>query len=252
MLPAHGRYYGQTQRRVEFPEFGILYMTYPAGMKNRPHRHGQDIFGTLVRGYSADWEGGSSVYLPAGDKHFDVIGPSGCQLITIEFQPRTIEIDNPNQRRQTASPDLFQMARALQRALIRNSCTDVFVRSIVHEFLASDFVQGASTKRSRATWLRHANEYIEEHFRTRPSLETIANAIGVHPVHLAREYRRRYKVTVAQTVRRRVVSEALSLIIKEHMPASVVAGHYGYTASHFSQLLQREAGCNLRQLRKRP
>ncbi|HET9394229.1 MAG TPA: AraC family transcriptional regulator [Candidatus Rubrimentiphilum sp.] len=218
-------------------------------MKNRPHRHGHDIFGTTVRGCTADWESGTSVLIPAGDKHFDEIGPTGCQQIIVEFRPRAFEIGDPARRRQAASPELFHLARALQRALIWEGRNDPFVRSIIHELLASDFVQGASTKRSRATWLRHANEYIEEHFRMRPSLETIANAVGVHPVHLAREYRRRYQVTIAQTVRRRVISEALSLITKSHMPALVVAGQYGYTASHFSQLLQRETGCNLKQLR---
>lgn len=252
MLLNQGAHHGYVQRRVDFPEFSVLSVAYSPNSSTRPHAHENAMFCTTLSGSSVERQTGVSAYMPRYDKHADVIGPSGWNQVILEISPGYFQIGDPQRARRCDAPALFQTAGALQRALRRPLAEDNrFVRALTQELLACDFLLGASTERKSPVWLRHAQEYIEANFRTRPSLETIACAISVHPIHLAREYRRWNNFTVAHAVRQRIVTEALRLVIKEDVPAGVVAGMYGYTASHFSQLIQRETGYRLKQLRAR-
>jgi AraC family transcriptional regulator len=70
-----------------------------------------------------------------------------------------------------------------------------------------------------------------------------ALAVGVHPVHLARVFRRHLGCSVAGYVRRLRLERAATLLSLERSPISAVAHSCGFAdQSHLTRALRRETG----------
>src|SRR3546814_1164076 len=57
-------------------------------------------------------------------------------------------------------------------------------------------------------WLHSVLEQIEDEFCRPHSLESLAETAGVHPVHLAREFHRRFGCTVGHYIRQRRIERS--------------------------------------------
>jgi AraC family transcriptional regulator len=92
-------------------------------------------------------------------------------------------------------------------------------------------------------WLRTARDFIESNLLRSLGLIEIANACGVHRVHLAREFRRYFRCTVGEYIRRRRVEHACHLIAHSDLPLSEIASQCGFSdQSHFSATFRRQVG----------
>lgn len=250
MLFPHGRHHGSVLRRLEFPEFSVLHVMYKPSTANKLHAHEEAMICTTLDGCSAERSTGTTAYLPPGDKHRDITGPNGWEQVIIELRPGTGLVAGKPQARKVASRELHVAALSLCRALIRTSEPGGrAVRSFAYEMIAHHFVQGPLRYRRPPAWLNDARDFISAHFRERPSIDCIASSAGVHPIHLAREFQRWFGMTVGQAVRRFVMADVVSLLAKSDLPAAAIASLYGYNPSHFSQLVRRETGYRVNQLR---
>ncbi len=76
-----------------------------------------------------------------------------------------------------------------------------------------------------------------------PSLAEIAHAAGVHPVHLSREFRRYFDVTVGEYMRKLRTDHAAHLLAASAMPLAEIADVCGFAdQSHFSSTFKRTVG----------
>jgi AraC family transcriptional regulator len=99
-------------------------------------------------------------------------------------------------------------------------------------------------------WLRRAEEIIRSRFADRLALVDIAEAAGIHPVHLAREFRRFYGSTLGQYVRQRRIEYAIGLISKAGSSFADIALAAGFSdQSHFSRTFRKLTGLTPRQFR---
>jgi AraC family transcriptional regulator len=74
-------------------------------------------------------------------------------------------------------------------------------------------------------------------------LNHLAQTVGIHPVHLAREFRRFFQCTMGEYVRRLRVESACQEIIKAELPLSEIALKYGfYDQSHFTNIFKQLTG----------
>lgn len=132
------------------------------------------------------------------------------------------------------------------------STAALHAQGLALEYIAT--VVDACDEQRRAytpAWIAHAREYIDASFRDRPSLDAVARAVHVHPVHLARSFRRTYGETVAEYSRRLIAHEALSLLDKGEMNVGEIARALGYSPSHFAALMHTYFGLTPRALRAR-
>ncbi len=66
---------------------------------------------------------------------------------------------------------------------------------------------------------------------------------GVHRVHLSREFRRHFSITVGEFLRRKRVEHACHLVSKTNEPLADVAMTCGFSdQSHFSATFRRQVG----------
>jgi AraC family transcriptional regulator len=92
-------------------------------------------------------------------------------------------------------------------------------------------------------WLQEAKNLCREHFMQPISLISIAESTGVHPSHLARIFRRYYRSTLGEYVRRlRLDYAARELTQTDKTLAEIAFASGFYDHSHFSHAFRLHTG----------
>jgi AraC family transcriptional regulator len=94
-----------------------------------------------------------------------------------------------------------------------------------------------------ARWLAAVEETLREQYRAPPSLTRLAQAIGVHPVHIARAFRARHGCSAAGYVTKVRVEHACRLLATTAQSVSEIAVEVGFfDQSHFTRMFRRVMG----------
>ncbi len=89
-------------------------------------------------------------------------------------------------------------------------------------------------------WLLTAKDFIHAEFVLNPTLDEIAAAASVHPVHLSRIFRRHFRCTIAEYIRRLRVESACSALAQSGKSLVEIAAACGFAdQSHFSRNFKR-------------
>lgn len=117
------------------------------------------------------------------------------------------------------------------------------------EGLTLEIFAEASRLQSRARqnkiphWLERAKELLNDCFAENFRLSEIAATVGVHPVYLASEFRRQYKITIGEYVRRLRIDNACLALASSKVPLAEIALAAGFSSqSHFSSVFKRMTG----------
>ena len=99
-------------------------------------------------------------------------------------------------------------------------------------------------------WLVHAVEFLRESFTEHLTLTQVASVVGVHPVYLAREFRRFHRCTVGEYVRRLRVERACRQLSSSNESLAMIAAGAGFSdQSHLSRTFKRLIGMTPAQYR---
>ena len=99
-------------------------------------------------------------------------------------------------------------------------------------------------------WLTRVQEQLHDEFRQHHTLKSLAQAAGVHHVHLAREFRRRFGCTVGHYIRQRRVESACHRLMTSGDSLAEVAFDAGFAdQSHFTNTFRRLVGMTPGQFR---
>jgi AraC family transcriptional regulator len=92
-------------------------------------------------------------------------------------------------------------------------------------------------------WLARAREILHEDPAAHSSLGNLAREVGVHPVTLARGFRRAYGCSVGDYLRRLRIVEAARQLQDSDLPLAEIAVAAGFAdQSHFSNVFKRHTG----------
>jgi AraC family transcriptional regulator len=88
-----------------------------------------------------------------------------------------------------------------------------------------------------------AKEYLEANFSSQLGLSTLALTVGAHPVYLAREFRRHYRCTVGEYIRRLRIEFACLQLATSLEPLVKIALNAGFSdQASFSRTFKRFTG----------
>ena len=100
-------------------------------------------------------------------------------------------------------------------------------------------------------WLKHATEIVESRFLERLTLAEIASQVGVHYVHLSRQFHKYNRCTIGDLIRRRRVQYASHLLAHSRTPLAEIALTCGFSdQSHLSFLFKRYMGLSPSKFRR--
>lgn len=185
--------------------------------------------------------------LPAGATHSSAFAPQATQILAVrptDSQASALFGSLLNRRRHlkaSVSTALgWRMACELES---RDAGWSLALEGLVLQLLA---VTGRVSEppATRATaWLRTACDLMHERVPDHPSLTELAAAVGRHPAHVARAFRREHGVTVAEYSRSLRLEWARAQLALGDAPLARVAIDAGFSdQSHFTRAFRRHAG----------
>ena len=101
-----------------------------------------------------------------------------------------------------------------------------------------------------AGWIQKAKNLIGERFQSPLTVSEVAELVQVHPVSLARAFRRTYHCTVGEYVRRLRIEFACQKLASSEEPLVEIALSSGFSEqSHFCRIFKRLTGLTPSQYR---
>jgi AraC family transcriptional regulator len=133
------------------------------------------------------------------------------------------------------------------------------VSALVFEGLILNILAGACREKSATLgpkpplWLMRAREMLHESHSQSLKMAMISREVGVHPVHLCREFRRFFRSTPGEYLRRIRVEAAGRLLRGSDTPLSEVAAMSGFAdQAHLSRIFRRVTNLSPLQYRRLP
>jgi AraC family transcriptional regulator len=132
-----------------------------------------------------------------------------------------------------------------------DSASPVAIQGLAMEmFAAVSRYHSNSCDSQPQAWLVRAVELLRESFTEHLTLTQVALAAGVHPVYLAREFRRFHGCTIGEYVRRLRVERACRQLGSSDESLATIAAGAGFSdQSHFSRTFKRLVGMTPAQYR---
>lgn len=186
-----------------------------------------------IRGRGIEHAAGHLLFCPAFEAHAQRFSADGALKILIE--PAAAAIDYLDRRLTLGEAPYSQSSglaalgtRLLHELLEADAFSPIVVQGLLFEMIGL-FARGAAACSGRApVWLRAAEDFIEAHADAKFSLAELARAVGRHPVHVAREFRRAHRQTVGDYVRELRVRRAAALLASGHWPLGEIALACGF------------------------
>jgi AraC family transcriptional regulator len=123
-----------------------------------------------------------------------------------------------------------------------DDASSLALESLVLETFVTAFCDRVSTDRNHR-WLGRVVDALHETTERRVSMDDLAAVAGVHPVHVAREFRRTFRCTVAGYLRALRVRRACQELAEGEVPLSSIAQSAGFSdQSHFTRVFRATIG----------
>ena len=255
---AHGRFYGETTRSSDVGGLVLSETVYRPGVRIPRHSHEHAYFCLILRGSYSETFGRmrrecrpmTVAFHPSGELHSEQFHSEPVRSFNVEVEPGWSERLREHSRfldapMQVESGWLASLALRMYREFTLMDD----LSSLAVEGLAIEVVVEASRQARRKhdwssrKWLRQAREVIHERFSESLTLGAIAESVGVHPVHLATEFRKAHRCTVGQYLRQLRVEYACRQLSTSMMPLAEIAIAAGFTdQSHLSKTFKYATG----------
>ena len=257
-LPLHfapGQFYGDS--RLEFSSHDIRVthrIADRAAEEVATHTHADAHFVLVTGGdYVSVAEGSPGkelpilVFNPAGTTHRDHFKGGLGSFFAISLEPAKMAAlpsgcllpDGPVH---LGAP--VQHSLALRIAAFSNSYgSGLALDALVHELLGSMDRRPQHRSRAPPPWLHTVLELLHDRYLQELSIADIAARVGVHPIHLARSFRRYFRCTPGDFARFRRLELAAHLLTRSIRPLADIALASGFAdQSHFSRIFARNLG----------
>jgi AraC family transcriptional regulator len=192
---------------------------------------------------------------PAGDEHDLVFrARSRCLLVFIHGAPGGITPQLPAERRFHSAPRIQSLAQAVSRSLTRpRDASPLALEAQVLELLAAALLP--QRRRGAAVpprWLTRVRDRIHDQPEKPPSAAALAADTDLHPVYIARAFRRHYGMGLGEYARLTRAEYARGLLARTTTPLAEVAAVAGYSdQSHLSRSMRQLLDCTPGDLRRR-
>jgi AraC family transcriptional regulator len=258
-----GEFYSPIQARLRTSDVLLSELRQPGSRSVPRHEHELAYVTVVLGGDYLEGDHGqldelrpfTAVFNPAGARHSTVIGPSGASLFTIELcegslrdlgirLPRNTMFDRgagallwPGLRLYSA----FK-AQAADARVEGNVFEAQVLEAQVLEMLGA--IAGIETPSKTAPrWFGRVKDRLHEGFRERLRMRDLAQEVGVHPVHLARVFRKLERRTPGEYQQGLQIRAACELLHDAEWPLAAIAGECGFAdQSHFTRVFRRMAG----------
>jgi AraC family transcriptional regulator len=244
-------------RTLDVGPFNATEVWFPAGLVLPPHLHERVSFAIILEG-GFDVLFGRKSYPcppatvftePLGEKHSNRLGPGGAHVLVLQpdhgqvdlFQPcRSIFDQVSHFQHQGIAGISWRLAHELRAP---DTASALALQGLGFEMLAMAARVNTPPPSLPPAWLVRAADLIHSLFLEELSVEAIAREVGVHPVHLARVFRKHYRQSIGAFVRRLRLDWAAAQLATTDDGIACIAASAGFSdQSHFTRAFKRYVG----------
>lgn len=240
--------------------FSLIEAWFPAGLHVPNHGHEKACFGSVLRGActevyrgrTREYQSLSLEFLPPHHTHSVTYGTESTLTFGVHISAEVLNelIDGSLFQKtslyfESGGPLSWLVARLYEEFKQEDSLAPLAIEGLVLEMLVMALRKKADniSHAKPPFWLEQAREILHAHFLDNLSVHTIAQMVGIHSVHLCREFRRHYSSTVGSYVRKLRIEYACQEILKTDKSLAEIALASGFSdQSHFARIFKRHAG----------
>jgi AraC family transcriptional regulator len=245
-------------RRATIAGFTLSEGVHPSGSRIPWHTHeGPTLCVVLEGAFIEETSAGALLctpsmlkVMPAGEPHCDHFDRGTAHGLLIEADPSRAESIRPYSAllQELVSFDggpIAAIGRRVFHEFVRMDATaPLAIEGLLLELLTWG-TREHDLRRvgSGPTWLVQAREILHEDPAAHTSLGSLAREVGVHPVTLARGFRRAYGCSVGDYLRRLRIVQAARRLEDSELSLAEIAVAAGFAdQSHFSNVFKQQTG----------
>jgi AraC family transcriptional regulator len=199
-----------------------------------------------VAGRQFDYRPFEVGFHPARLPHRDAIGVEGGTFLCLEIASGPISEAGVRLRSDPAllPGDISLQLLRVYRAFAAGTLSPLQLESAAWELCGDASDERPTRELSIPRWLRRCLEIVEDEHATALTVESMARQAGVHPVHAAREFRRRFGETMGEYVNKVRIRAACAAIRRTTKPFAAIALDAGFADQpHFNRVFKAVVGC---------
>src|SRR5258706_2139403 len=220
------------------------------------HTHAEAFFTLLLDGdyrgrYGSsvhDCRRGTLLFHPAEEIQSERFGEAGARSFIVGVEARWLERIKVNGGVYAQRP--LWIAQSMARELAHaDELTPLSLDALAVELLVAASRERRQDRYIAPSILR-ARQLLHDQFREAISLRDVAAAAGLHPVHVAREFRRAFGASVGEYLRRLRIEYACRQLAASERSVTDIAFDAGFSShSHFTAAFRRVLGVTPTQYR---
>ncbi len=249
--------YGEVLKGISLSGYKFTETAYESDVNLLSHSHDFAYFCFILQGAVVErrnkkqriYKPTNLIYHPLAETHSNYFyAKSRC----FNFQ---LKADNssliPYEKRLVETTRFFEKGKIIHLAgsLYREICeidefSGLTVEGLILEILAESLRNPENGwSKNPPRWLSHIKEKIDEDPTNCLTMDLLASSENVHPVHLAKEFRRYYKCTTGDYIRKKRIGLACQQLVSSKIPIKEIALETGFfDQSHFTRVFKKAIG----------
>ncbi len=264
-VPQFGWFYGDVRKRLELPFLTLTEVAYAPGFQVPWHRHEDPWFGFVLEGSLVETCCNRTekilpfkvMFRVGGESHSDVGGDDGARTLILDLKRPTFDCISQEfgvlkYSSQFSGGTLPALTLRIYNEFRSNdSVVPIALQGLVFEMIAETHRRCTPRSPKTPDWLKHAKELLRARFSENLNLSVVAAEVGVHPVHLARTFRKLYGSPIGDYVRRLRIEWCYKQLLATEAPIVEIALQAGFfDQPHFCKTFRRITGMTPSDLRK--
>lgn len=244
--------------------FLVTHARFPASATLEPHIHDRPTLAVILEGgFDLHFNSaainkrrlacppGTIFTEPAGEKHANYIAVEGARVVVLQPDPEQEEMLRPSaavlDRINHFRHGRIELTakRLAQEVLEPDEVSPMSIQALALEMLvdAARFDREESWKRMRPAWIARAREYVHAHFREGLRIADVAEAVDVHPAHLAACFRDAHSMPLGEYIRALKVEWAARQLVETDEPIASIACRAGFSdQAHLTRAFKKQTG----------
>ena len=251
-----GKFYGATRRQIETQAFAFAEVEDFVNSRVPTHTHEnahfcfivQGDFESKIKGKTQRCSSSTMLYHPAGTTHDDHFYSAGGRFLTVSLTSETNrklleEIKFVDYSIDFSDGEIAWLGKRICREMqSADSLTPIVLEAMANELLVYA-ARGFDQARKPPVWLKTAHDLIRDCCDQAISISEIAGQVGVHPLHLARTFRRFFGFSPGEYLRKCRIEAASNLLVNSKITLVEIALISGFAdQSQFTRSFKQYTG----------
>lgn len=239
-----GTFYGSISRKLDSSSFDFFEVEHSPNAYVPVHTHEIPHFMFVVKGtYNSDVRNkyidcspSTVLFHPAGVTHQDHFSSKGGKFLSIFLDEQKVEYLNDyksqlqNHTLKFHESELSWLGtKILYELRFIDSLSPIVLEGMTNELLAYVIRQNKKEPRHPPSWLKIAYELINDKCAEPMTIAEIAETVGVHPLYLARTFKKFFYCSPGEYLRKRRIKKASELLINSDNTLVQIALKCGYS-----------------------